>query len=1071
MTVRPSRPAAAVPAAPSPLLSALASLSETDRLDRKLLIGPDINWGRELLTTLARRTGGWIGWEPTTLAAIARELAFVDLGNAGRRAGGDVEIAVLVDRALDQAIGAREVSPAFADLAGGLGFRRAVRDALLQVRTAGLTPDALRRAAPPATPAHDLAAVLGRYIGLLASGALVDPAGIFELALEAFDRESPYVLADRMVLAPGLRAAGLPGRLLDRLIASGARPLPSDRVIGAVPPSGLAPSAEERGIEPWPAGEAPRVLSPLSFVAEPAALLPAEADGSVAGDAVTLTLFHAATPADEIREALRRVLAEGLRWDEVELVTTDRDSYGIALDAVCGRLGIPHSSLHGVPFARTRLGRALDRWLAWIGDGLPADTLREALEAGDLASPEEGSAPTALARLFRQLQIGWGRGRYHAALDRLGDPQFVKRVYRREDETDEEYAGRVQARGAATRALSALIERLLVITPEVPERGAVHPVVLSATALAEATLNYLALVPTHGPAEEHAKARLESRLDELRCTEQPAVGFATALAQLRDALSDLRAWTTMGDGGQPWRSAGGMLYLTDLAHAGTTGRPRVFVLGLDADRAGGARAQDPILNDAARLALASPALATSAQRREQKSWDVAASLARLRGTVTLSCAAASDSADRPVGPSHLLLQALRLIERNPALGYDELRTHLGTPACGVPVAPGDALDVRESWLAALTDGPLLLDGQLPVRAAHPLLDAGLRAQELSRGAALTAYHGLVPAAAGAYDPRRGKPISSSSLEMLGRCPLAWFYQYGLRISPPSDPVYDAEHWLDAMQRGSLLHALFERFGREYQGRQVALVTEAARERMLALAEEVVGEWRDEVPPPSEAVFQSEAAELRQSALAFLQGERDRLPAGTAGEWLAFEEKFDPEHPAVMTLSHGAALRLTGIIDRVDRLADDSLRVVDYKTGSPGSYRQSEGEGPFKGGRRLQAAVYASAAGVMFAGEVSRFEYRFPTVRGQNVEVPYGRADFGEAVGIIEGLLQHPAGGEFIPTNDANDCRYCDHRAICRVTDGGWKGPDSPRAAWADEHAAALPAYAAMLRRRAPADPQ
>ena len=52
-------------------LAALSALNQARPTQRKILVAPDINWGREILFALAWRTGGWIGWEPATLKSIA----------------------------------------------------------------------------------------------------------------------------------------------------------------------------------------------------------------------------------------------------------------------------------------------------------------------------------------------------------------------------------------------------------------------------------------------------------------------------------------------------------------------------------------------------------------------------------------------------------------------------------------------------------------------------------------------------------------------------------------------------------------------------------------------------------------------------------------------------------------------------------------------------------------------------------------------------------------------------------------------------------------------------------------
>jgi hypothetical protein len=63
----------------SRLLRALDAVTAAAPGTRKRLVGPDLNFGRELLVALARLRGGWIGWEATNLRGIAEELAFVPL--------------------------------------------------------------------------------------------------------------------------------------------------------------------------------------------------------------------------------------------------------------------------------------------------------------------------------------------------------------------------------------------------------------------------------------------------------------------------------------------------------------------------------------------------------------------------------------------------------------------------------------------------------------------------------------------------------------------------------------------------------------------------------------------------------------------------------------------------------------------------------------------------------------------------------------------------------------------------------------------------------------------------------
>ena len=1017
---------------PSTLLAALESLGRERPHERKRLVGPDVNFGRELLVALARRTGGWIGWEATNLREIASALAFLPLAEREVAVADDVMIDALVGRALDAVITAKGVSERFAALGGILGFRRVLRDSLLELRTAGVGAGELQRATTPGSPAHDLPAVLLEYERLLAVERLADAPELFRVAIDSFEREAPFVLGDGVVALVDARAPrGLPGRLHALLVARGARTLPGD---------------------------------------EPA--------GSVVGAAVDADLFVAATPSDELREICRRVVAEGLRWDQVEIVATDPDTYGIALDALCQRIGLGATMLQGIPLARTRLGRALDRWLGWLEDGLPADVLRQALEAGELRGPDDEVASTALARELRSLRIGWGRGRYESARHLLVSGARTRDMQRREDETDEEFASRRASRERSCAALARLLDALLAATPAVPERGDHRPVRSSCAALARATLAYLELCPVHGQAEARTMERLRGRLESLGRLEEDGTVFSAALAALRESLADVRAWPVVTSERKPWSAAGGMPHLTSVSHAGVTARARTFVVGLDAERTSGVGRQDPLLPDSAREALGGGGLMTSVERRDESARALQVALASLRGRVTLSYATSGALDGRDAGPSPLLLQAWRAMRGDPALTYEELRAELGEPASAVPAERADRssfdvlpVDQRDVWLGALAQGTLLLDGADEVREAFPVLANGLAARSAARGDAITRHHGLVPSAGPVLDPgtRLDREISPSSLEMLAKCPLSWFYRHGLSLYVSGDPEYDESCWLDALDRGSALHEVFELFTREYRGRQHELAADDARRRILEIADEVVLRWRDDVPPPGETVFEAERAELCRASLAFLQLERDRWAAGDRGVWDQFELEFGrgkAEGP--FPLPDGRTLLTHGRADRVDEMPDGTLRVVDYKTGSPAPYVRSGKTGPFNGGRQLQPALYLSAISAITGREVSRFEYRFPTPRGENEVIGYSREELSSVGGIVESLLGHVRAGDFVPTTDSNDCRYCDYQEVCRSGRSGY-GTHAPRAEWAAEHGARLSQYVTMIARRAPED--
>ena len=986
------------------LLDQLESITRAAPMARKILVAPDLNAGRDLLTALALRTGGWVGWETMTLRGLAAELAMVGLSRRAARIAPDLEIAALVETILDDLAGSAQPSPAFADLSSGLGFRRAVLDAVLELRMGGITEDTLGHASPGAS-VGDLALLLGHYRRALESRALADPASVFEQALLAFEQEAKYLLSGRIVLMPGLAGRGLPARLAAQLSHFGAEVLAD----------------------------------------------PGETDGPIGAG---FTFLMAATPADEIREILRRVRRENLRWDEVELVTTDPDTYGIALDAIASRLGIPATYFAGLPLARSRLGRIVARWFEWMEQGLPDRLLRQAVESGDLA--HGGGAPSPeLVRLLRSLSIGWGRSRYEQACGRLRDG--LERPRDHEYPEDETAAADWDA---AVSQLLSILESLLDATPPGPEPGRGDPPPVAPGSLATALLHWLAWNPARNDAETHARIRLTSRLSLVEREMRAPHRFSLALAHLRQAISDFRVWPTLGPDRRPWNMAGGHLHLTDLAHAGTTGRRRIFVVGLDAERTAGPRIQDPLLPDAIRVKLA-PELATTAERREERRFLVQRAIASLVGEVTLSWASATDGG-RDAAPAPLVLEVARRSLERPALSFEELRTTLAPPASPVPMVGATPLDPRDIWLGAIASGPVLLDGSAQVAERWPALHRGLALERAWSDAVPSAAHGLVPGAR-EQDPRgRHIPISASSLQLLAACPLAWLYRHGMRLRPTVDPEFDPAVWLDPMQRGLLLHAIYEQFARKWMDRQEQLHTAEADQDILLVARAVFLEWERLIPAPNPGAVEAEWRFVEQSARYFLLMEREHR-----GEvWLDCEVELAAGGRAPrISLPDGSQLLVWGRIDRIDRREDGSLVVIDFKTGSNRAFLGAGKGGAFRGGRQLQSGLYSLAAERLLEARVAAFEYRFPTPKGDNHIARHDRALLDAASGIMLDLLQQVERGEFLPTTAQDDCAFCDFRDICRVTDGAFHKVHSPRAEWARSVGETEPRYQPMRRRR------
>lgn len=1031
-------------------LAALGAAATAYPFERKLLVCRRAGVGRELLRRLAAVGVPWINWEVATPLQLAHSLIAGDLVRHGLRVADEFDELALLDEAIDAVLdGGRG---RLAELAGGTGLRQAIASSVRALRQAGVGVAALERSRfRDEDKRGQIARILDEYERRLHGGGLVDGAALVGRAaasLAVGDAQLP----GRVFLLPGQSARGLNGQLVSALLERGAVLLPADPVYGMSAPEGLLGGG--------PGATAGRWTSPLSWLHDPAGWSAAMApppgpDGcEPAGSDVVIDVFAATSVVAELREVLRRVMTAGLQWDEVEIVATDATAYGVALDGLARRLGIPVGYAAGLPVARTRPGRAVAKYLEWLAEGCPADLLRHMLERGDIGVRGPGAAGVAgevggmaLARRLRSLRVGRGLGRYEEALQRA-ERGLAEAPAGAEVESPDEAAEQRARAAAEVAGLRQLLGPLLAATPRLPERPAGAAPAVSPAALATGVLALLDLVPATTALDRSVTRRLRTRLQRIAATAARAATLHGAVAVLMGKL-DERVPAPEAEGAAPWVSSGGHLQLSDLEHGGWTGRRATFIVGLDAARFPGGGGSDALLVDDDRRRIAhagAPALPTGVERLQERRHAFAALAARLRGRVTFSYATWDAVEGRAVAPSAELLQAYRLLSGDDTADYETL--HRAVAPVASPVPRGSALlDADDVWLHALSVDGALRRGVDVVCGVYPHLGAGIAAWKARlRSPVATPHHGFIEPRP-ELDPRDrpDRAVSATQLQTLGSCPHRYLLRYVLRVRTPDDPDTAPERWLPPLERGALLHAVYEGALRRADADDLALDDVAWEAATLEILDRFIARYRALLPPPGEAVFELERERLREDVRAFVAMARE-----DGRRFIALERRFGPGHEDVrIALPDGSSLGLQGAIDRVDQLADGRLVVVDYKTGS--SLRFGGQTGVFEGGRRLQHVLYAAAAERLFGRTVARAEYQFPSRRSENYRARYDRGRLvDDGLGLVTDLLDLVHNGWFLPTNVADDCRFCDYASVCRVQVDGYGKVASPLADWSRE---------------------
>ena len=278
---------------------------------------------------------------------------------------------------------------------------------------------------------------------------------------------------------------------------------------------------------------------------------------------------------------------------------------------------------------------------------------------------------------------------------------------------------------------------------------------------------------------------------------------------------------------------------------------------------------------------------------------------------------------------------------------------------------------------------------------------------------------------GDVGPRPSAKYAVSGVERYLSCPFKYFASVVLKL----DEEPDDELTMSPRTRGRFVHDVFRAFFERWQGEGLGDIDVEHLDRARALAREVAEERLAELPVrdrPVERIWLlgSPAGMGVIDRLLSLEAEHpdvviDRL----------LEHRFDGDFQLV-GVDGPRTVRLRGIVDRVDLLEGNRVRVIDYKTGRvPGR------------GRALQLPVYGRCAEQELGGRDGRpwtidtaayvaFGEARPWVsleRNQQIgeAVAEGERRFLEAVDGIER-------GQFLVRPDQPHlCVYCEYPTVCR----------------------------------------
>jgi ATP-dependent helicase/nuclease subunit B len=909
------------------------------------------------------------------------------------------------------------------DLPRESGYFRALADqptlaealwsTIRELRMAGIRSEDLKPKAFESAAKHaELKALLASYERFLATSHRGDMALVYEEAVTHLDW-CPIQAGDCWTEWPDVVWAPLQRRLID--VMPGERLSPRTLAVpAAVIPRRLSLAKTSR-VTPDP------LSSPLAFL-----LAPDASRGPRANRRDRVALFHAGGHEAEIEEVFRRILAAGAPLDQIEIACASDAQVSLIWEKAL-RHEWPVTLGPGISAARTRPGRALLELCDWVETDFAAAHLRHLLQSGDMGIEieDEGFTAGQAARVLARAEAGWGRATYRLALGRLRKSYESRANDPDVSDEDRAYAS---DRADLTGRVQAWITSLIDSIPQPDANGLVplQPVV-------EAALQYAKTATArHSQLDHRAASALIDHIDDLRSLGAFSCTLGETLRFIRERVVGLHVAAD--------RQRPGHLYVSSLSQAGYTGRPYLYVVGLEEGRVFPGATEDPVLLDRERTAT-SRELRLSSDRIDESVYSVLSRLATWDGAgprVTFSYSCRDTREFRETHSSWLMLQAFRLQQGDASLSYQQMKAALGEPVSALPADRAAAISDGAWWLRTIVGGADA--GVMAVESAFTGLAQGRKAEQQRESAEFTEFDGHVPEAGAVLDPcAPDNSFSVTDLEKAAGCPFRFFLKRGLGVRAVDERERDKDVWLDSLTRGSELHALYATLLRScrQEDRDVDLATDHVWLRQVAEAR--LRELRDEMPPATLEIFERESREFLADVELFVRGEHEGLIGKGIGFEVSFGRPLGPDEteplasaaPVVIQLGADLAVRIAGRIDRINRVGD-AFEVLDYKTGG---YWRDDWQGVFEGGRRLQHALYGLAAVELLRAHYKRPRidsslYYFSSRKGRQERVRIPAPPAADTRQVLADLRQVIVDGTFTHTTDEEDCHFCDYQAAC-----------------------------------------
>ncbi|HAJ32268.1 MAG TPA: hypothetical protein DCK79_02700 [Candidatus Atribacteria bacterium] len=740
---------------------------------------------------------------------------------------------------------------------------------------------------------------------------------------------------------------------------------------------------------------------------------------------------------NEVKMIIRKIKSQKIPLDEVSIFYTVQEPYSQYLYQLSRQYSFNITFSNGISIKNSSPAKLFFALIDWIRDNYSMAKLYFLLTGGSFefknlqSNPDDTPTPQRVASLLRNSPIGRRRNRYIKGLD-LSIKQLKREIEQVSKDRQERYRKKI-------KDLLWTKEFITQIFHELPQDN--FDYTISPKQLARGLINIVtdySKIDEDTNLDEEAIKKIKERLTILIESDYPLLDMPVnkALTLIVDLIKNERVNCS--------EPRGGCLHTASYKKGIWLNRPYNFIVGMDSAKFPDSAHDGSILLDTEKKNTGR--INPNKEKGKENQYKMLQLLTSLKGKIILSYSHFDTQGNRELAPSSLMLQLYRLKTGDKQKDYSDFYNSFQDTSGFIPGQPREILDSADWFLYSARHN--FLDIAPLFEHLYPALSEGFYAARQREKEELNRFNGKVKVDPEQVDPRlnRGLVVSSSRLESIAFCPYLYFLKYILKIKPPQEMIEDPGVWLDPSEKGILFHQIFEEFYKKLKeiSPNGTFISPSYANHWPVLEEIALSQLeqkRKRLAPPNNLVYQHESKEVLDSCRFFLHCEEEKYK----GEIPVYLElafgtrdnqngELGKKIKAVeLNLPSGKSISFQGKIDRIDKLDENTYRIIDYKTGTPYGFSQSK---YFQNGKQIQHALYAlslkkilAKAGISAFPKIQKAGYYFPTLNGQGRQYFYGEERRNQVLEIIDLLLDIVAQGNFAMIQKADDFMCADYRDI------------------------------------------